>query len=284
MAGILIAGAGAVGVAAAGLAGESAQIAVASRNAEGARTCRSGRGRRRSSRTVEVLTYEDAASREWDVVVLSVPPAEVDAEVLDFAAEHAGVVATMSKVPGDLELLGRRLPAAEAVLAAPSFFAWSRGPVTDAWAPGRALFELSGPDDAVARAAAAFGRAAKVVPIESGLARTAWTMPYMAELAAQDGDWGRLLQNLARPGAAAAEAVRSIDGEPHRPVPRAVAWCGLRLFGLMAPFDAPAYARSHFGHHAGQSLAMLDAWADRDAADHPALDDLRGALADKLGR
>ena len=284
MTSVLFAGSGAVSAAAVAALPGAVAGHIASRHPTGpVEVRRPRRFRSATTHTIEPMSYAEAAAADWDLIVLTTRPGETDPAVLDFATAFAPLVATTSQVPGDLGALAAR--AGAAVLLAPAFLsdAASRDPLrVTAWYPGRRLFVAAGEPAHVDAATALLAGAATPGTEESVLTGAARTMPYLAELVVAHGDWNALNHNLRRPAAAAAEALGALTGRAHRVPPAVQARVALAALSALAPFDFPAYAAQHFTRHAGQTLAMLDAWRAAATTPTPTLDELRHDLAETI--
>ncbi|MBS4104354.1 hypothetical protein [Tsukamurella paurometabola] len=190
----------------------------------------------------------------------------------------------MSQVPSDLDALADAVP--KAVILAPTFLAdaSSRDPLrVSAWHPRRKMFAVAGDREITHAVAAMLPRIAVPASERSVLANAARTMPFMAELVVQRGDWRALSRNLHRPARAASEAVTAVVGSRSSRSLPVLARPALASVSALAPFDFRAYAASHFTRHADQIVAMLDAWRNlRPAIPTPALDDLHGVLTEAI--
>ncbi|RBP65574.1 hypothetical protein DFO66_104159 [Brevibacterium sanguinis] len=265
---VLFQGAGAVGIAGAALLIDDHEVAVASRNPRSSAACpeRVRRMRRpqgpRDRRRVPIVTWETALDFEWDLLVLSTRPSELDAAVASAIADLAPpVIAITSQVDGDLEDARARFAPAELVVFSPALLAdRPSGTTVRYWSPPLApAFLMAGNRGIERRLHRELGPLVLSVPLPVLLGAPALLIPYVAELSVHDGDWEALKTHLERPSIAAAEAVRAVTGLPVPGSPL-LARCALEAAENVLPIDVTAYAGRHFGRHLGQTIAMLEGW------------------------
>ncbi|WP_156081300.1 hypothetical protein [Amycolatopsis vancoresmycina] len=209
------------------------------------------RRRRTARRTVDLVTTGEG----WDVAISTASPTSPGvAELLAPAA----VVAAVTQVPSEVELLRELAGDRPWGLVVPGFFAGGADPT---WLWPRARFTVAGPASALLGSLFARPRTA---PLAAPLLSAAATMPVVAGLHAADFDLAAARRSARRLAAAATQARNAVAAEFDSPVPRPVrpqaVRTALAVLPRLAPFDVPQYLRSHFGGHGEQTLRMLQDW------------------------
>ena len=221
----------------------------------GTRRLRSVRGA--GQRRVDLTT----AASGWDVVISTASPASPGvAELLGQPA----IVAAVTQVPSEVELLRALAGDRPWGLVVPEFFAGGADP-TWWWPPARARFAVAGPAAVLLRSLFARPRWARTAPLAAPLVSAATTMPVVAGLhtAGFDLAAARSSRRLAAAATQARNAVAAEYGGPSpRPVHPLAVRAALTAFPRLAPFDVPPYLRSHFGGHGPQTVRMLRDWVD----------------------
>ncbi|WP_309131328.1 hypothetical protein [Brevibacterium sp.] len=285
---VLFQGAGAVGIAGTALFIDAHEVAVVSRNP------RTGSAyperlsaltsRPRARRRVPITAWETALEFEWDLLVLTTRPCELDAEVVDAIAVLAPpLLAITSQVEGDLDEARARFAPAEVVVFSPALVS-DRPAGTDVsyWSlPAGPAFLMAGDSVVERRLRRELGSLVLSVPLAVLLRTPAVFIPYVAELSARNGNWDALKSHLDLPTAAAAEAVGVVTGM-RVPMNSTAARLALEMAERVLPIDVSEYAGRHFGRHRGQTVDMLDGWieeADQRGTRSPhALQSLRLSL------
>jgi hypothetical protein len=228
------------------------------------------RGRRTARRAVALTT----AAAGWDLVISTASPASPG--VAELLAGPA-VVAAVTQVPSEVELLRELADGRPWGLVVPGFFAGGTDPT---WRWPRARFTAAGP--ASGRLRSLFGRPQPAAPLAAPLVSAATTMPVVAGLHAAGFDLAatrRSARQLAAAATQARTAVAAGYGVPRpRPVSPHAVRAALTVLPRLAPFDVPHYLRDHFGGHGAQTLRMLADWADlgrRHSLPTGELDELR---------
>ncbi|MEU5262863.1 hypothetical protein [Amycolatopsis sp. NPDC021455] len=213
--------------------------------------------RRAEQRRVALTT---AGEPGWDLVISTASPASPGvAELLGQAA----VVAAVTQVPSEVELLRELAGDRPWGLAVPGFCAGGADPAWW-WSPARVRFTVAGPASARLRSLFARPGWSRAAPLAAPLVSAATTMPVVAGLHAADFDL-KAARRSARQLAVAATQARAVvaagfGGPSPRPVrPRAVL-AALAVLPPLAPFDVPDYLRRHFGGHGPQTVRMLRDW------------------------
>ena len=217
---------------------------------------------------------------DWDLLVLTTRPGDLEPAVTSAVRKLApSFLAITSQVDGDLEIARSTFPSAEVVLFAPAFLSEriDSSAVSDLgrqvryWAPtGLPRFLIAGRALAVARLSHALGPLVLPVPLAALIAAPAVFIPYVAELSTRGGSWKELKAHLGRPTAGAKEAVRAVSGLP-LPMSKTVARLVLESLEVIVPIDVTKYAGRHFDRHRGQTLDMLQGWAQRGEEQFSAL-------------
>lgn len=268
---VVFQGAGAISIAAAALFTANHEVAVVSRHPRvpAAYPIRLPTiGAERTRRRVTISDWVSVVGFDWDLVVLSTRPDDLDESVREQITELAPpVVAITSQVDGDLERARILFPRSEILVFGPAILA-SRveGTEVSYWSPlGAPVFLVASPDHlgtsgrAVVRE---LGASVLRVPVEALLWPPAVFIPYVAELTIRGGRWNELLAHLERPSLGAAEAVRAVTGMPVPMFP-GVARAVLGVLDLVTPVNLGEYAGRHFSRHRGQTEDMLAGWAKR---------------------
>lgn len=272
---VLFQGAGAVGIAGAAMFIDHHDVAVVSRDPRSRVACphrltvgvRAGltRPRTQSRRRVPITDWATALEFEWDLLVLTTRPGELDTEVAAEIARLAPpLIAITSQVEGDLDDARARFGPAEIIVFSPALIA-DRPAGTDVgyWSPPVApAFLMAGNTAAQRLLEQELGSLVLSVPLSLLLRAPAVFIPYVAELSARGGDWQALKSHLDRPTAAAAEAVEAVTGLPV-PMHPWVARLMLEAAERVLPVDVGEYAGRHFGRHLEQTADMLEGWIER---------------------
>jgi hypothetical protein len=245
------------------------------------------RSARRAERRVDLTTAADPPSG-WDVVISSASPASPGvAELL--RQPSAGIVAAVTQVPSEAELLRELAGDRPWGLVVPEFFAGGADP-TWWWPPARVRFTVAGPASAALRSL--FGRPqwARRASLAAPLLSAATTMPVVAGLHASGFDLAAARRS-SRPLAAAASQARAavvagFGGPSPRPLSPHAVRVALTVLPRLAPFDVPDYLRSHFGGHGTQTVRMLRDWVDlgrRHGVPTDELEELLGRATEVTG-
>ncbi|MFB9686938.1 hypothetical protein [Amycolatopsis plumensis] len=212
------------------------------------------RRHRTARRTVALTT----AGEGWDVVISTASPASPG--VAGLLARPA-VVAAVTQVPSEVELLRELAGDRPWGLVVPGFFAGGADPTW--WWP-QARFTVAGPASDVLRSL--FARPQPTAPLAAPLVSAAATMPVVAGLHAADFDLATARHSSPQLAAAATQARDAVaagfGGPRPRPVSRHAVRAALTVLPRLAPFDVPHYLRSHFGGHGEQTVRMLRDWVD----------------------
>jgi hypothetical protein len=246
-----------------------------------------GPARRVDRRSVDLTTVEDRALG-WDVVISTASPASPGvAELL--ARSSAAVVAAVTQVPSEVELLRELAGDRPWGLVVPEFFAGGTDPAWW-WQPARARFTVAGPASASLRTLFARPRWAPDAPLAAPLVAAAGTMPVVAGLHAAGFDLAAARRSSPLLAAAATQARAAVaagfGGPSPRPVRPLAVRAALTVLPRLAPFDVRHYLRDHFGGHGGQTVRMLRDWADlsrRHGLPAGELDELLRSTADAAG-
>lgn len=255
-----------------------------------------------------VIDWTAARTLEWDLVLLTTRPTDLDSAVIEAVRAIAPRwVLSTSQVAGDLELASSLLsgPGVEVLIAGPSFLservddtqARTAGRDVRYWRPSPAPAFLvagcasplgAGPRQRLPRALGSF---VLPVPLPVVLELPRVFIPFAAELSVRDGEWAELLGNLDRPTRAAAEAIGGLiatarDARPkgqrcRPPLLPGLARVILGALETVSPISMGDYAGRHFGRHRGQTRDMLTGWvheAEGRGLDAGALRELSAAL------
>ncbi|HET6708904.1 hypothetical protein [Amycolatopsis sp.] len=237
-------------------------FAVRERTAEsrlvGTRRLRAARGVER--RSVDLVTAGERAA-EWDVVISTASPAAPGvAELL----RQSAIVAAVTQVPSEVELLRTLAGDRPWGLVVPEFFAGGADP-TWWWPPARVRFTVAGPASVSLRSLFAHPRWSRTAALSAPLVSAATTMPIVAGLHAAGFDLTAARRSARRLAVAATQARDAVaagfDGPAPRPVSPHAVRVALAVLPRLAPFDVPYYLRSHFGGHGPQTVRMLRDWA-----------------------
>ncbi|WP_143264282.1 hypothetical protein [Amycolatopsis kentuckyensis] len=244
--------------------GHRVGFAVRERSAEslsaGSRRLRTvGPARPVERRSVD-LTGEPTS--DWDVVISTASPASPGvAELLGRSA----IVAAVTQVPSEVELLRELAGGRPWGLVVPEFFAADTDP-TWWWAPAGVRFTVAGPASAPLRSLFGRPRWSRTTPLAAPLAAAAAMMPVVAGLHAAGFDLAaarRSSRQLATAATQARNAVAAGFGGPSpRPVRPHAVRTALTVLPRLAPFNVPRYLRGHFGGHGSQTVRMLRDWVD----------------------
>ncbi|MBE8517170.1 hypothetical protein ILP97_06550 [Amycolatopsis sp. H6(2020)] len=241
-------------------------FAVRERSAEslpaGSRRLRTAGPARRVERRSVDLTATGEATSGWDVVISTASPASPGvAELLGRSA----IVAAVTQVPSEVELLRELAGERPWGLVVPEFFAADTDP-TWWWTPARIRFTVAGPASAPLRSLFARPPWSRTAPLTAPLVSAAATMPVVAGLHAVGFDLAaarRSSRQLATAATQARNAVAAGFGGPSpRPVHPQAVRAALTVLPRLAPFDVPRYLRGHFGGHGPQTVRMLRDWVD----------------------
>ena len=236
-----------------------AGFAVRERTAEsrlvGTRRLRSARGVGR--RSVDLVPAGERAAG-WDIVISTASPASPGvAELL----AGVPVVAAVTQVPSEVELLRELAGDRPWGLVVPEFFAGGGDPT---WFWPRARFTVAGPASDLLRSL--FARPQRTAPLAAPLVSAATAMPVVAGLHAAGFDLTAARRSSRRLAAAATQARAAVaagfGGPSPRPVRSQAVRAALTVLPRLAPFDVPRYLRGHFGGHGQQTILMLRDWAD----------------------
>lgn len=275
---VIFQGAGAIGIAGAALFGRRHETVVVSRSAgTGADTValrgdglprdaaypRQVHSRRQGQvRRVSIVDWAAVSSGQWDLVVLTTRPGDLDAAVAaSVGALRPSLIAITSQVDGDHGIAASLFPDSEILIFSPALLSErTSGRSVSYWhPPGMPVFMASGRRETVSRLRARLGGLIVGVPALMVSAPPAVFIPYVAELSVREGSWASLRANLRRPTAAAAEAVHAVTGI-RIPLWAGVAGLVLDAVERVVPIDVSEYAGRHFGRHEPQTLDMLDGW------------------------
>ncbi|MEV7094106.1 hypothetical protein AB0M80_14855 [Amycolatopsis sp. NPDC051045] len=222
-----------------------------------------GPARRAERRSVDLTTAGEGISG-WDVVLSTASPASPGvAELL--RQPSAGIVAAVTQVPSEVELLRELAGDRPWGLVVPEFFAADADP-TWWWTPARVRFTIAGPAAAPLRSL--FGRPqwSRTAPLAAPLMSAAAMMPAIAGLHAASFDVAaarRRSPSLAIAATQARNAVAAGFGGPSlRPIRPHAVRAALTVLPRLAPFDVQRYLRGHFGGHGAQTVRMLRDWVD----------------------
>ncbi|MEV6445260.1 hypothetical protein [Amycolatopsis sp. NPDC051716] len=225
-----------------------------------------GTRRLRSARPVERRSVDLVPAGEpapgWDVVISTASPASPGvAELLGQAA----IVAAVTQVPSEVELLRELAGDRPWGLVVPEFFAAGTDP-TWWWPPARARFTIAGPASASLRSVFARPRWSRTAPLAAPLVSAATMMPVVAGLHAVGFDLAAARRSSRQLAAAATQARHAVaagfGGPSPRPVRPQAVGAALAVLPRLAPFDVPHYLRDHFGGHGPQTARMLRDWVD----------------------
>ena len=214
-------------------------------------------------RSVDRTTTDDQAPG-WDVMISKASPASPGvAELL--ARPSAAIIAAVTQVPSEVELLRELAGDRPWGLVVPEFFAAGTDPVWW-WQPARARFTIAGPASASLRSLFARPRWSPDAPLAAPLVSAATTMPVVAGLQAVDFDLAAARRSSATLAAAATQARAAVaagfGGPKPRPVRPHAVRAALTVLPRLAPFDVRDYLRGHFGDHGAQTVRMLRDWVD----------------------
>ncbi|WP_410642342.1 hypothetical protein [Amycolatopsis sp. lyj-346] len=220
-----------------------------------------GPARRVEQRSVDLTTAGEGASG-WDVVISTASPSSPGvAELLGPPA----IVAAVTQVPSEVELLRELAGDRPWGLVVPEFFAGGADP-TWWWPPSRARFTVAGPASSSLRSLFDRPQWSRTAPLSAPLVSAATTMPVVAGLHAAGFDLGAARRSSPRLAAAATQARNAVaagfGGPSPRPVRPQAVRAALTLLPRLAPFDVPSYLRSHFGGHGTQTVRMLRDWVE----------------------
>lgn len=295
---VIFQGAGAIGIAGAALFGRRHEAVVVSRSAgTGADTValrgdglprdaaypRRVHSRRQGQvRRVSIVDWAAVSSQQWDLVVLTTRPGDLDAAVAaSVGALRPSLIAITSQVDGDHGIAASLFPDSEILIFSPALLSErTSGRNVSYWhPPGMPVFMASGRRETVCRLCRRLGGLIVGVPALMVSAPPAVFIPYVAELSVREGSWASLRANLRRPTAAAAEAVHAVTGIR---IPLWVGGAGLVLDAVerVVPIDVREYAGRHFGRHEPQTLDMLDSWIRRRAEHDPAAEQSAVSMTD----
>ncbi|WP_410612114.1 hypothetical protein [Amycolatopsis sp. lyj-109] len=220
-----------------------------------------GSARQVEQRSVELTTPGEGASG-WDVVISTASPASPG--VADLLGQSA-IVAAVTQVPSEVELLRELAGTRPWGLVVPEFFAGGADP-TWWWPPARVRFTVAGPASVLLRSLFARPRWARTAPLAAPLVSAATTMPVVAGLHAAGFDLKATRRSSRQLAAAATQARAAVaagfGGPSPRPVRSQAVLAALTALPRLAPFDVPRYLRTHFGGHGPQTVRMLRDWAD----------------------
>jgi hypothetical protein len=254
---------------------------------ESSRLRTAGPARRAERRRVGLTTPGDRAPG-WDVVISTASPAAPGVAAW-LGRPSAAVVAAVTQVPSEVELLRELAGDRPWGLVVPEFFAGGGDP-TWWWPPARVRFTTAGPASAALRSLFASPRWARNSPLPAPLVAAAGTMPVVAGLHAAGFDLAaarRSSPTLAAAATQARAAVAAAFGGPSpRPVHPLAVRAALTALPRLAPFDVRHYLREHFGGHGGQTVRMLRDWADlsrRHGLPAGELDELLRSLTEVAG-
>jgi hypothetical protein len=216
---------------------------------------------RRVERRVDLVTAGERAAG-WDMVISTASPAAPGvAELLG----QSPIVAAVTQVPSEVELLRELAGDRPWGLVVPEFFAGGADP-TWWWPPARVRFTVAGPASESLRSLFAHPRWSRSAPLWAPLVSAAATMPAVAGLHAEGFDLTAARRSSRRLAAAATQARKAVaagfDGPAPRPVSPHAVRVALAVLPRLAPFDVPHYLRSHFGGHGRQTLRMLRDWVE----------------------
>ncbi len=252
---VLVVGQGPVARVLATSLAESHQVGFAVRERTAKSLLVETRRRRTARRTVDLVTTGEG----WDVVISTASPASPG--VAELLAQPA-VVAAVTQVPSEVELLRELAGDRPWGLVVPEFFAGGTDPTW--WWP-RARFTVAGPA-AVPLRSLFPRRWSRHAALAAPLVSAAGTMPVVAGLQAADFDLAAARRSSRQLAAAATQARAAVaagfGGPDARPVRPQAVRAALTVLPRLAPFDVPHYLRSHFGGHSAQTLRMLRDWVD----------------------
>ncbi|WP_146060287.1 hypothetical protein [Amycolatopsis sp. CA-128772] len=258
---VLVVGRGPVARVLATSLAEGHQVGLAVRERTAASRLVGTRRLRRSGqagRRVELTT----AGAGWDVVISTASPASPG--VAELLAQPA-VVAAVTQVPSEVELLRELAGDRPWGLVVPEFFAGGADP-TWWWPPARVRFTVAGPASSSLRSLFARPRWSRTAPLAAPLVSAATTMPVVAGLHAAGFDLPATRRSSRQLAAAATQARTAVaagyGGRNPRPVRSQGVLAALTLLPRLAPFDVPGYLRGHFGGHGPQTVRMLRDWVD----------------------